>query len=36
MGTPEGVGMARGRALRPGDTLRAEIEGLGVLNTYII
>jgi 2-keto-4-pentenoate hydratase/2-oxohepta-3-ene-1,7-dioic acid hydratase in catechol pathway len=36
MGTPEGVGMARGRALRQGDVLRAEIEGLGVLNTYIV
>jgi 2,4-diketo-3-deoxy-L-fuconate hydrolase len=36
MGTPEGVGLARGRALRPGDHLRAEIEGLGALNTYIV
>ncbi len=35
MGTPEGVGFARGRALRAGDHLRAEIEGLGHLNTYI-
>jgi 2-keto-4-pentenoate hydratase/2-oxohepta-3-ene-1,7-dioic acid hydratase in catechol pathway len=35
MGTPEGVGFARGRALRPGDHLRAEIEGLGRLDTYI-
>jgi 2-keto-4-pentenoate hydratase/2-oxohepta-3-ene-1,7-dioic acid hydratase in catechol pathway len=36
MGTPEGVGLARGRALRPGDHLKAEIEGLGALNTYIV
>lgn len=35
MGTPEGVGFARGRALRPGDHLRAEIEGLGALETFI-
>lgn len=35
MGTPEGVGFARGRALRAGDQLRAEIEGLGHLDTYI-
>jgi 2-keto-4-pentenoate hydratase/2-oxohepta-3-ene-1,7-dioic acid hydratase in catechol pathway len=35
MGTPEGVGIARGRALRAGDHLRVEIEGLGHLDTYI-
>ena len=35
MGTPDGVGMARGRALRPGDHLRAEIEGIGALETRI-
>ena len=35
MGTPEGVGFASGRALRPGDHMRAEIEGLGSLETYI-
>ncbi len=35
MGTPEGVGFARGRALRDGDHLRAEIEGIGALDTYI-
>jgi 2-keto-4-pentenoate hydratase/2-oxohepta-3-ene-1,7-dioic acid hydratase in catechol pathway len=35
MGTPEGVGLACGRALRAGDHLRAEIEGLGYLDTYI-
>lgn len=36
MGTPEGVGMARGRALRGGDHLRVEIEGLGQLDTFIV
>ncbi len=36
MGTPEGVGFARGRALRTGDHLRAEIEGLGELDTFIV
>jgi 2-keto-4-pentenoate hydratase/2-oxohepta-3-ene-1,7-dioic acid hydratase in catechol pathway len=35
MGTPEGVGFARGRALKPGDHMRAEIEGLGHLDTYV-
>lgn len=35
MGTPEGVGFARGRALRAGDQLRAEIASLGHLDTYI-
>ncbi|MES2390320.1 MAG: fumarylacetoacetate hydrolase family protein [Acidobacteriota bacterium] len=35
MGTPEGVGMARGRALRPGDHMRAEVESLGALETTI-
>jgi 2-keto-4-pentenoate hydratase/2-oxohepta-3-ene-1,7-dioic acid hydratase in catechol pathway len=35
MGTPEGVGFARGRALQPGDHMRAEIENLGSLDTYI-
>lgn len=36
MGTPEGVGIARGRALRAGDHLKAEIEGLGALDTFIV
>lgn len=36
MGTPEGVGFARGRALRAGDHLRVEIEGLGALNTFVV
>jgi 2-keto-4-pentenoate hydratase/2-oxohepta-3-ene-1,7-dioic acid hydratase in catechol pathway len=36
MGTPEGVGIARGRALRAGDHLKAEIECLGALDTFIV
>ncbi len=36
MGTPEGVGFARGRPLRAGDHLRAEIEGIGALDTFIV
>lgn len=36
MGTPEGVGKARGIRLRPGDVMRAEIEGIGVLETSIV
>lgn len=36
MGTPAGVGIARGRALRAGDHLRAEIESLGALDTFIV
>jgi len=36
MGTPEGVGFARGRALRAGDHLKAEIEGIGALETFIV
>lgn len=34
-GTPAGVGMARGRFLRPGNVMRLEIEGLGVLENTI-
>ena len=36
MGTPAGVGFARGRALRAGDRLRAAIQGLGTLETFIV
>jgi 2-keto-4-pentenoate hydratase/2-oxohepta-3-ene-1,7-dioic acid hydratase in catechol pathway len=36
MGTPDGVGFARGRSLRSGDHLRTEIEGLGSLDTFIV
>jgi 2-keto-4-pentenoate hydratase/2-oxohepta-3-ene-1,7-dioic acid hydratase in catechol pathway len=35
-GTPEGVGFARGTQLKPGDRLRGEIEGLGVLENTVI
>lgn len=35
MGTPDGVGMARGIALKPGDRMRGEIEGLGALENTI-
>jgi 2-keto-4-pentenoate hydratase/2-oxohepta-3-ene-1,7-dioic acid hydratase in catechol pathway len=36
MGTPEGVGFARGTALKPGDVLRGEIEGIGVLENTLV
>jgi 2-keto-4-pentenoate hydratase/2-oxohepta-3-ene-1,7-dioic acid hydratase in catechol pathway len=36
MGTPDGVGKARGIRLRPGDLMRAEIEGIGILETNIL
>lgn len=36
MGTPAGVGMARGVSLSPGDVMRGEIEGLGVLETPVV
>jgi len=36
MGTPEGVGIARGVALQPGDRLRGEIEGIGVLENTLV
>jgi len=35
MGTPEGVGMARGVALKPGDRLRGEVEGIGILENVV-
>jgi 2-keto-4-pentenoate hydratase/2-oxohepta-3-ene-1,7-dioic acid hydratase in catechol pathway len=35
MGTPEGVGHARGIALKPGDRIRAEIECIGVLENFV-
>lgn len=35
-GTPDGVGMARGEFLHPGDTVRIAIEGLGELTTYFV
>jgi 2-keto-4-pentenoate hydratase/2-oxohepta-3-ene-1,7-dioic acid hydratase in catechol pathway len=35
MGTPDGVGKSRGIRLKPGDRMRAEIEGIGVLENRI-
>jgi len=35
-GTPAGIGYAQGRKLRAGDTLRAEIEGIGVLENTLV
>ena len=35
MGTPEGVGKARGIRLKPGDMMRAEIDDIGILETSI-
>ena len=35
MGTPSGVGKGRGISLKPGDIMRGEIEGLGVLETPV-
>ncbi|MCL4853248.1 MAG: fumarylacetoacetate hydrolase family protein, partial [Bryobacteraceae bacterium] len=34
-GTPHGVGSARGICLKPGDVIRGEIEGLGILENVI-
>ncbi|MFO1064010.1 MAG: fumarylacetoacetate hydrolase family protein [Pirellulales bacterium] len=35
-GTPSGVGNATGRYLKPGQSMRAAIEGIGELNTPVI
>lgn len=35
-GTPAGVGMARGRFLRPGDDVRIVVDGLGELRNHAI
>lgn len=35
-GTPAGVGFARGRFLRPGDTLRLSVEGLGEQHQRVV
>lgn len=35
MGTPEGVGHARGVSLQPGDRIRTEIEGIGALENVV-
>ena len=36
MGTPAGVGKGRGISLKPGDLMRGEIEGIGVLETPVV
>ncbi|TAM79235.1 MAG: FAA hydrolase family protein [Acidobacteria bacterium] len=36
MGTPAGVGKGRGISLAPGDVMRGEIEGIGVLETPVV
>ncbi len=36
MGTPAGVGKGRGISLKPGDVMRGEIEGIGVLETPVV
>lgn len=35
-GTPSGVGATTGRFLKPGDTVVAEVQGLGSLTTHIV
>ena len=35
-GTPGGVGMASGRYLVPGDTVRVEIEGIGAIENRVV
>lgn len=35
-GTPQGVGMGRGRYLQPGDTMRLGVEGLGEITQTVI
>jgi 2-keto-4-pentenoate hydratase/2-oxohepta-3-ene-1,7-dioic acid hydratase in catechol pathway len=35
MGTPAGVGMARGRLLRDGDVMECEVSGIGVLRNKV-
>jgi 2-keto-4-pentenoate hydratase/2-oxohepta-3-ene-1,7-dioic acid hydratase in catechol pathway len=35
-GTPSGVGATTGTFLRPGDTMVAEVEGLGSLTTPVV
>lgn len=36
MGTPDGVGRARGIRLKPGDHIRAEVEKIGVLENTVV
>ena len=35
-GTPQGVGMGRGRFLKPGDKVRLGVEGLGEQEQTVI
>ncbi len=35
-GTPQGVALATGKYLRPGDVMEAEITGIGVLRNYLV
>ncbi|MFE4213628.1 fumarylacetoacetate hydrolase family protein [Streptomyces sp. NPDC056844] len=35
-GTPAGIGAPTGRFLKPGDTVRAEIEGLGAIENHVV
>jgi 2-keto-4-pentenoate hydratase/2-oxohepta-3-ene-1,7-dioic acid hydratase in catechol pathway len=35
MGTPAGVGMARGRLLRDGDVIECEVSGIGILRNTV-
>lgn len=35
-GTPEGIGKARGLKLKPGDLVRAEIDGIGILENPVV
>ncbi|MER5278592.1 fumarylacetoacetate hydrolase family protein [Streptomyces sp. NPDC002809] len=35
-GTPAGIGAPTGRFLKAGDTVRAEIEGLGVIENHVV
>ena len=34
-GTPDGVGMAKGKYLKPGDVVEASIGGIGVLRNPV-
>lgn len=36
LGTPAGVGIARGEPLRPGDVVEVEVEGVGVLTNPVV
>jgi 2-keto-4-pentenoate hydratase/2-oxohepta-3-ene-1,7-dioic acid hydratase in catechol pathway len=36
MGTPSGVGMARGRMLQPGDVISCEVTGIGSISNQVV